>query len=180
MIRKTLSGVAAAAALVLIPTAALAYVGDDDVTASTTTPGVGEAFEVYVDGDDDVTEITLTVESADASVPDSDIEIAGVAALTKAADADGDATFYVTLYSEGAYTLVATDQDGETIGTLAVNVGETASPTPTTTATPSPTSSPLPDTGASGATPLALAASVVLIAGGGALAFARRRQSQIG
>ncbi|MDD9206588.1 hypothetical protein PU560_08935, partial [Georgenia sp. 10Sc9-8] len=123
-IRHAAGTAAAAAALVLAPTAAVADTyeqPDEDLTVSDATPAPGQSFEVYVDGEDDeVTAITLTVSNPD--VPDTDITIAGVQSLEKAADEDGDATFTVTLASPGAYSLVSEDQDGNGIDSATVVV----------------------------------------------------------
>jgi len=127
---RTLGSVVATAALVLVPSAALAgeYGGDDeDMIVTETNPEPGEPFEVVVDtgtgADND--EATLTVTSEDPGVSDDAIEIAGSQSMTKATVA-GRANFTVTLNVEDAYSLVGRDEFGNVVARAAVVVGDGA------------------------------------------------------
>ena len=198
-IRRALGTAVAAAALALAPSTALASTyGEPDgtLTVSDVTPVVGQAFEVYVDGDDSVQSITLGVTSVDVSP--SSIEIDGVAgeSLTKDADADGDATFTVALMVAGEYFIEAVDQDGNELSSATVVVETAAGAVDEDEDAGESTGQPtagadedaddsaagggtLPDTGAP-TTGIAAGAAALLLAGGGMLLVARRRQAQLG
>ena len=85
MIRRNILTVAAAAALVLAPTAAFGYGGTDYTdkgTVSDTTPAIGQSFTVTVKGPANAS-VTLTITSNPASIPDSAITIAGTKSLAR-------------------------------------------------------------------------------------------------
>ncbi|WP_265522567.1 LPXTG cell wall anchor domain-containing protein [Oerskovia flava] len=173
-----------ATALILSPVAAQAYEADDyTVGVSETTPVAGETFTVTIDGPAGNPTIALTV-SSDA-VPDSAITIAGSRTLVKDTDANGDATFAVTLTQPATYTIVATDADGTVISTQTVQVlsssaaggsGDAGSGAAGSgdAAGSSGSGSWLPATGAS-TVPLAIGAGA-LVAGGGVLLLMLRKQ----
>jgi len=163
MIRRSILALAAAAVLVLAPTAAFGY-GASDYTdkgsVSDTTPAVGQPFTVTVKGPASAS-VTLTVTSNPASISDSAITIAGVKALVKETNAAGDATFTVTLGEPGTYTLTVTDTvTGAVISSQVVVVAAAGA---------------LATTGSnSGA--LGIGAGAVLLVGVGLVALARRRR----
>ena len=122
---RLLGSLLLAAALVLLPTSAFAdpYPGEEEeMVVSDTNPEPGEPFEVVVDAGPDSDEATLTVTSDDAD--DSDIEIAETQSLTKATNAAGIARFTVTLYEEGVYTLISYDENMNVIERTQVVVGD--------------------------------------------------------
>ncbi|HEY0215749.1 MAG TPA: peptidase, partial [Cellulomonas sp.] len=162
MFRRTLTTAAAAAALVLVPTAAFGYGADDysdTGSVSDTTPTVGQAVTVTVQGPAN-SPVTLTITSNPASLPDSAIEIAGTRSLTKTTDAGGNAAFSVT-YNAGSasYTIVAIDAtSGAVLSTQTVSVGTVAA----AAVAADPSGSGLAVTG-SDALPIALGAGALLL-----------------
>lgn len=166
MIRRKVLIVAAAAALVLAPSAAFGYGATDYTdkgTVSDTTPTVGQSFTVTVQGPANAS-VTLTITSPD-SIPDSAITIAGTKSLTKTTNAAGTAVFTVTLSAAGTYTLVATDTvSGAVLSTQAVTVAAAAG-----------TTGSLATTGTD-ALPIALGAGALVLAGAGAVVVAARRR----
>jgi hypothetical protein len=130
LLGRTLGSLTAAAALAVVPSAAIAgtYGGEDeDMVVTETNPEEGEPFQVVVDtgtgADND--EATLTVTSQDSSVPDGAIEIAGSQSMTKST-VGGRANFTVTLQVEDAYTLVGRDEFGNVVARSTVVVGDGA------------------------------------------------------
>lgn len=170
MIRRKVLIVAAAAALVLAPSAAFGYGAQDYTnkgTVSDSTPAAGESFSVTVQGPGN-TPVTLTVTSNPASLPDSAITIAGTKTLTKTTSATGTAVFTVTVTQAGTYTLVAADAaSGAVLSTQSLTVAGAAGAAGTTRA--------LPTTG-SDALPLGLGAGALVLAGAGAVVVAKRRR----
>ncbi len=183
MIRRTALVSAAAAALVLVPSAAFAYDApgfSSDV--SDPTPAAGEALVLTVDGDSAIAgkTVVLTVTSSPASIPSSAIEIAGVASASKVANEAGVAKFDVTLNQPGTYSAVAT-VDGQAVSTFELPVAAAAaagtSNSGTTTASGAKASGgALAATGFDGAG-LATGAGALVLAGAGAVMVAKRRQS---
>lgn len=167
MIRRKVLIVAAAAALVLAPSAAFGYGAQDYSnlgTVSDSTPAVGQSFTVTVQGPAN-TPVSLTITSNPASIPDSAITIAGTRSLTKTTNAAGTAVFTVTLSQAGTYTLVAADGvSGAVLSTQAVTVAAAGG-----------TNAALPTTG-SDALPLGLGAGALVLAGAGAVVVAKRRR----
>lgn len=168
MIRRKVLIVAAAAALVLAPSAAFGYGATDYTnkgTVSDSTPAAGESFSVTVQGPANAG-VTLTVTSNPASLPDSAITIAGTKSLTKTTNASGVAVFTVTLAQAGTYTVVAADAaSGAVLSTQSLTVAAAAGGT----------AAALPTTG-SDALPLGLGAGALVLAGAGAVVVARRRR----
>lgn len=171
MIRRALAGLFAAALLVLAPSAAFGYAEDDfDIAVSTANPAPGETFTVEVTAPTGA-DVTLTVTAE--GVSDDDIEIAGTKSMTKTA-VDGSAVFSVTLHEEAVYVLIATDADGNEIGTAQVVVGDGGEGAPAAPGAGDDAAGPaLPETGAT-ATPLIIGGAALLLAGGAALYLARR------
>jgi LPXTG-motif cell wall-anchored protein len=168
MIRRKVLIVAAAAALVLAPSAAFGYGAQDYTnkgTVSDSTPATGESFSVTVQGPGN-TPVTLTVTSNPASLPDSAITIAGTKTLTKTTNAAGTAVFTVTVVQPGTYTLVAADAaSGAVLSTQSLTVAGAAGAA----------RGALPTTG-SDALPLGLGAGALVLAGAGAVVVAKRRR----
>ena len=83
-LRHLFASLIAVSAVVLSPTAALAYEGDDDVlVVSDANPQPGEPFTVRVDAGPESDEATLSITSESPGVSDDDIEIAGTQSMTK-------------------------------------------------------------------------------------------------
>lgn len=174
MIRRALAGAFAAVLLVLAPSAAFAYPDVDfDATPSTANPAPGEAFTVTVTAPTG-TEVTLTVSAE--GVSDDAIQIAGTKSLTKTA-VDNAAVFSVTLTEEATFAVVATDADGNILGSFNIPVGDGGAVAPDAgdgdDAGDGAAGPTLPETGAT-ATPLVIGGAVLLLVGAAALFFARR------
>jgi LPXTG-motif cell wall-anchored protein len=171
MIRRSILMVAAAAALVLAPTAAFGYGATDYTdkgTVSDTTPAIGQSFTVTVQGPANES-VTLTITSNPASLPDSSITIAGTKSLAKVTNASGAATFTVTLSAAGSYTIVATDTaSGAVLSTQTVTVAAAAGAA----------AAALPSTGTN-ALPIGLAAGALVLVGAGAVVVAKRRNATV-
>ncbi|GEK21492.1 DUF4175 domain-containing protein [Cellulomonas xylanilytica] len=169
-IRRTALVAVAAVALALVPSAAMAYGAQDYTnrgTVSDTTPAAGESFTVTVVGPAGA-DVTLTITSNPASIPDSAITIAGTRALTKTTNSAGTAVFTVTLSQAGTYTLVATDTaSGAVLSTQAVTVAGASAAAP---------GGNLSSTG-SNALPIALGAGALVLVGAGGVVMARRRSA---
>jgi len=132
------------------------------VTVSDASPGVGQPFTVTATDLGDATEATLTITSDD-SIPDSAIEIAGTQAMTKPVT-DGTVSFEVTLNEPGTYTL-----------TLTTDIGSTATQVVTVAAAADGGGGGLPETGTSNALTFVGIALALVMAGGLAVFFMRRR-----
>ncbi|WP_454778470.1 LPXTG cell wall anchor domain-containing protein [Georgenia muralis] len=169
MYRRALSTTAATAAILLAPTAALAYTGDDydaDVPGSVAQ---GVPFDLTLEGPNDNALFGLTI--ASANVPDSAIEIAGSQSLQKAT-VNGVSVFEVTLHEEAVYEVTGVNAAGDVVLESEVVVGD---PTDDDAAAgDEPAGGTLPDTGSS-STPLVIGSAILLAAGAGVLAFARRQ-----
>lgn len=173
MIRRTTLVSAAAAALVLVPTAALAYDAPGySSTVSDASPTAGAPFRFAVDGASDIAgkAVLLTVTSNPASLPNSAIQIAGTQSVEKVANASGDVAFTVTLKQAGSYSVQAT-VDGAAVSQLDLAVagakGSTAA---------AAHDGALAATGFDGAG-LATGAGALVVAGAAAVMIAKRRQS---
>lgn len=170
-IRRTALVAAAAAALVLAPSAAMAYQAGDysnKGSISDTTPAVGQSFTVTVTGPAN-TPVTLTITSNPSSIPDSAITIAGTKSLTKTTNASGTAVFTVTLSQPGTFTLVATDGvSGAVLSTQTVSVAAAAGA--------AGAAGTLSSTGTN-ALPIALGAGALVLVGAGGVVVARRRHA---
>lgn len=190
-----------AATLVLSPSAALAYAGDDeDIVVTETNPDEGEPFQAVVDTGTgrDNDQATLTVRSLNPRVPNGAIEIAGSQSMTKSTVA-GKANFTVTLYEEARYQLVGRDEFGNVVGRAMVVVGDGGRGTGGGGGNGNGGDNAgggagnnaggggladavggLGDTGASGlTTALGLGGGALLLAGGGVLLARRRRTESV-
>jgi LPXTG-motif cell wall-anchored protein len=196
MIRRMIGAAVAATALVLVPTGSFGYEGDAEVLVVTDgNPEPGEPFEVIVEAGPESDEATLTVTSQDPDVSDDAIDIAGTQSMTKATNAAGAATFTVTLYVEGRYVLQGFDEDGNLVGESMVVVGDGEPGSEDGNAeggdaeggdeatggggTSAGGGVTLPDTGSSTGTMLLGGAGALLLAGGVALLYTRRRNTQL-
>ena len=163
MVRRALLTAAAAAALVALPAAAVAYDAPGYATAVTDpTPTVGQAFTLSTDGNAAGEALTLTVTSNPASISNDRIVVAGSRALAKVADGSGAASWSLTLSAAGSYTLAVTNAAGQLVGDEVVAVA--AAPAPA-----------LSDTGFRGL-PLAIGAGALVALGATAVVVARRRR----
>ena len=154
---------------------AQAYVAPGvDLEVSDSTPAPGESFQVVFEGATIGEAYTLTITSDPASVPSSDIQIAGTASSTKTATSDAVA-YTVTLRSAATYRLAITDSTGALLADSTVVV---AAP-PAAAAAASGSTRGGGGLATTGADPLALglgAAGIVAL-GAGALYVVRRRRA---
>lgn len=168
MNRRRIAIASAVVALVACPTAALAYEAPGyAVEVTDSTPASGAPFTLTTEGAAAGDELTLTVTSTPASVPNSAIRVAGAVALPKTAPAAGDVTWTVTLSAAGSYRLAVTDDLGALLGDVTVTVA--AAP-----------GDPGTELGATGVDSLemGLAAGGLVLVGGAALLVARRRRAR--
>ncbi|GAA4286872.1 LPXTG cell wall anchor domain-containing protein [Georgenia daeguensis] len=170
MIRRALSTTAATAAIILAPTAALAYPDDPYEVDVPGSVAQGVPFDINLEGPNENALFGLTI--ASANVPNSAIEIAGSQTMEKPT-VGGAATFSVTLNEEAVYTITAVDQNGDVVEESTVTVGDPATSAGAGSDN-SEDAAALPDTGAT-STPLVVGAAALLAAGAGVLVFARRQ-----
>lgn len=169
MFRRTLASGAAAAALILVPTAAFAYEAPGyDIQVEDASPAPGEGFQVSIDGATVGEDYTLTITSNPESIPDEDIEIAGTVSDTRTATSPV-VTWTVTLESAGTYALAVTNEAGQLVADSTVVV--TAAGEDDVTG-----GDGLAVTGFDGVQ-LAIGAGVLLVLGAAALVVSRRRQA---
>lgn len=180
MLRRVAITTVAAAAVLILPGATFAYTeGPNGLGISDAFPEPGEPFAVTVTAEDGASDITLTVQSAD--VPDSAIEIAGMASEKKAV-VDGTSTFDVTLSAEGEYTANAVDDLGNEYADIVIRVGDPAvagAGDIKAEATGAELPAKLQETGVDGSTLLAGAAAALMVVGGGTALFARRQRKAL-
>ncbi|GMA30377.1 hypothetical protein [Litorihabitans aurantiacus] len=121
--KRSLAVGAAAFALVALPAAAQAYPAPPaNVAVSSTAPAVGEAVTTSASGLELATEATLTVTSAEENIPDSAIQIAGTASLTK--PVPGSTVEFSTTHTvDGTYTHKITTDYGHDIPAQVLTVG---------------------------------------------------------
>lgn len=164
MVRRALLTAAAAAALVALPTVAMAYDAPGyETTVSDPTPALGQAFSVVTDGNNAGEQLTLTVTSNPASIGNDKIVVAGSRSLAKTADENGRATWTVTLNAAGTFTLAVTNAAGQLVGDETVTVAG------------APAAPGLSDTGFDGL-PLAIGAGALVALGATVVVIARRRR----
>lgn len=173
MNRRSVLIATAALSLIAFPSAAMAYEAPGvTVKVADATPTVDTPVSITFGGAKAGEDVTLTVTSNPASLSSDAIRIAGTKSFTKAADANGVATFSVSFSTAGVFTAQAVGAVSGTLATdqvLTVAGGGNA----TTTAT---------DTGAlaitgSNATTLAIGAGALVVVGGGAVVLTRRRKA---
>jgi len=187
MNRRLLSTAAAAAALALAPTVAMADTIDDDpyfgheeyVIMAPEAVEPGEPFEIVLEGPETNASFWISIESED--VEDSDIEIAGYQEASEPTTA-GVSVFEVTLHEEAVYGVTVVNSDDETVDAFEIVVGDPAAGDGAGDGgaaggnDDAAAGGQLPDTGSS-STPLVLGAAALLAAGAGVLVFARRQQA---
>lgn len=160
MIRRIIMVAAAAAALILVPSVAMAYEAPGfNFTVSDSTPTVGTPFTASISGFAANTVATLTVECPNV----------GVKTLTDTASASGVASFSVTLTSAGTCTLTATTAAGAVVATQTVLGVSANAPVPAAGGS-------LPRTGFD-PTGFLVGGGLLVLAGAGGVLVARRRKS---
>lgn len=171
MIRRAVLVAAAAVAVILTPSVAMAYNAPGFTsTVSDSTPALGAPVTVVISGADAKAPVNLTITSNPASISNEAIQIAGTKSLTKAANTSGVATFTVTLTAAGTYSLVASKAAGAVMSTQTLTVaGAAAAPLPAATGA-------LSFTGFDGMG-LAVGGGALVLAGAGVVLVARRRRS---
>ena len=170
MIRRTTMVAAAALALVLAPSAAMAYQAPGySTTTSDSTPAINEAVTITSKGFAAGAACTLTITSNPATISNDAIQIAGTKSSSKTATAAG-CTWTVKLGAAGTYTAAVTNAQGQLVGDQVLTVA--AAP-----ATAAPTRA-LSATGFDG-TELAVGAGALVLAGAGAVLVARRRHAAV-
>lgn len=174
MIRRALVVAAAAFALILAPSAAMAYNAPGFTSSvSDPTPALGAPVTVVISGVKAHEEVTLTISSTPASISNDAIQIAGIKSRTKTARASGVVSFTVTLTAAGSYALSATNAAGAVISTQTLTAGAAAAAPAAPAAFKG---SQLSSTGFGGAG-LAVGGGVLVLLGAGAVLVARRRKS---
>lgn len=154
MIRRALLVAAAAVALTIAPSTAMAYNAPGyDCTVSDSTPTTGVAFTADAAGVKTGDAVTLTT--------------TGNPTLTEKGTATG-AAFTVTLDGAGTHSLVVTNAAGEVICTQSVTVGGVEA-----AAGPE-----LANTGAQGLNRVVGGGVALVLVGAGAMVVARRRKSE--
>ena len=158
MIRRAILVAAAAVAVILVPSAAMAYNAPSfPATVSDTTPAVGQSVTVIIYGGvaNANQVITLTITGPSTKT------------LTATSNAAGVARFTFTLSVAGVYTLTATNASGAVISTqnITVHAASAASVAPK-----------LSFTGFEG-TGLAVGGGLLVLTGAGAVLVARRRKT---
>ena len=162
MIRRIIMVAAAAAALILVPSVAMAYEAPGyNFTVSDSTPTVGTPFTATLSGAEANTVVTLTVECPNV----------GVKTLTDTASASGVASFSVTLTSAGTCTLTATNAAGAVVATQTVLGVSAEAASPVT----GPATGTLPRTGFD-VMGFALWGGLFVLVGAGALIVVKRRR----
>lgn len=159
MIRRALLVAAAAVAVILVPSAAMAYNAPAlTTTISDSTPAVGQSVTVIIHGGAANANQVITLTIAGASTK----------TLTATSNAAGVAKFTFSLSAAGVYTLTATNASGAVISTQTITVHSVSA------AGVAP--SQLSFTGFEG-TGLAVGGGLLVLTGAGVVLVARRRKS---
>ena len=117
MIRRAVLVAAAAVALILAPTAAMAQApAGFSPPQVDSTPAVGVPFKVIASGAKANEAVTLTMTPDPASI--------GTRSLTQIANAGGVASFVVTLTADGTYLLVSKSASGVVLTSQTVTVSD--------------------------------------------------------
>jgi len=115
MVRRAVLVAAAAVALILAPTAAVAYApAGVSAPRADPTPPAGVPFTVVARGAKANESVTLTMTPDPASI--------GTRSLTRKANARGEVGFVVTLTTDGTYVLTSRSASGAVLGTQTVTV----------------------------------------------------------
>ena len=164
MIRRAVLAAAAAVALILAPSAAMAYNASGfSCTVSDPTPAAGVPFTVVCSGAQPGAVLTLTVTRNPAAN-------FGTKTFTATANANGVATFTVTVAPAGAYSLMVKGASGAVISTQTLKVLGVGA------ASPPVKGGQLSNTGFEGM-PLAVGGGMLVLVGAGAVLISRRRKS---
>lgn len=168
---------AAAIALALVPAAAQAYPAPPAViTVNDPTPGVNTPVVFTISDLEGAETATATVTSWNPATPNSAIEIAGVAALTKDV-VDESVTFTVRFATDGVYTTTITTDNGIEIPAQVITVGAGDS-TGAGSGDSADGGSKLPDTGSNGMVGIAALGGGLLVAGGAGVYLVRRNNQK--
>ena len=160
MIRRAILVAAAAVAVILVPSAAMAYEAPGfSSSISDATPAVGQSVTVIINGGAANANQVITLTIAGASTK----------TLTATANAAGAATFTFTLSAAGVYTLTATNAAGAVISTQTVTVHAVSA-----AAGVAPSQHSF--TGFEG-TGLAVGSGLLVLTGAGVVVAARRRKT---
>jgi len=158
MIRRAILVAAAAVAVILVPSAAMAYNAPGfTTTISDSTPAVGQSVTVIIHGGAANANQVITLTIAGASTQ----------TLTATSNSAGVARFTFTLSAAGVYTLTATNASGAVISTQTITVHTVSA------ASVAPT---LSFTGFEG-TGLAVGGGLLVLTGAGVVVVARRRKT---
>ena len=166
---------AAVFAIALVPAAAQAYPAPSvPITVSDATPAVNDPVTVTITGLESAQSATSTVTSP-TSIPDSAIEIAGVAALTK--NVPGDSiTFTHRFSTNGTYTIKVTTDNGLEIPSQVITVGTSAG---SGSGNSADGEGKLPDTGSNGMVGMAALGGGIFLAGATGLYLVRRNNAKV-
>jgi hypothetical protein len=120
MIRRAILVAAAAVALTLAPSTAMAEysAADFGFTVSDSTPTIGVPFIVHVTNAEANQAVTLTMTNKASTTH------AGTRSLTKTANAKGVVDFTVTLTQDGAWRIVSTSATGHVLTSQIVTVAD--------------------------------------------------------
>jgi hypothetical protein len=116
MIRRAVLVAAAAVALILAPTAAMAQAPAGFTVPQVNPTAAGVPFKVIASGAKANEAVTLTMTPDPASI--------GTTSLTQIANARGVATFVVTLTADGTYLLVSKSASGVVLTSQTVTVSD--------------------------------------------------------
>lgn len=170
MIRRVFLVAAAAVALILAPTVAMAYNAPGYGCFLTDwTPANGHATTEHCSHGHKYEAVTLTTTSNPASISSNAIQIAGTKSLTKTSNASGAVDFTVTLTGAGTYALTVTNASGAVLSAQTVTVAAAGAAAPAAIGG-------LSRTGFDGM-PIALGGGALVLLGAGAVLVARRRKS---
>lgn len=172
-LKRFVAAGAVALTLFAAPTAAFAYAPTPTIGVTDATPAVGQSVTVTITNAAPGEAVTLTVSVP--GIPDSAIQIAGTQSLTKNADANGVATFTVTISAAGTATITAVGAQSGDLGTTSVTVATGAGSGPV--AEGAAPGSTLPQTGANAAG-LGILAGGLLVAGAGSVVLVRRSKAR--
>ncbi|MGV8910683.1 MAG: hypothetical protein ACOH1Y_17030 [Propionicimonas sp.] len=179
MIRRIAASAAAAVALILVPSAAMAYAPPGfSATVTDATPAAGAPFSVNMSGGRANLAITLAITSKNKTISNHGITIAGTKSFTRLTNASSEVAFKVTLTESGVYTLVLTNPEGVVRGTQTVTVHNAgaASGKSAGASAGTPSATELSRTGFD-VMPWAAGGGLLVLVGAGAVLVARRRKS---
>jgi hypothetical protein len=166
MIRRALLVAAAAVALILTPSVAMAYNAPGfSSSVSDSTPSIGQSTTVTVNGAGAGEMIKLVITSASST-----------RSMSQKASASGVAAFTFTLSAAGTYKVEAFNSAGALVSDQSITVASQANSGVPSGTSGVPSSTKLGTTGFDGM-PLAVGGGILVLAGAGAVLVARRRRS---